>query len=183
MKEIFFFLVFKLESDPILFPMFKAIYIDQAEHEYSVALTELDNSTLPEDEVEVAVEYSTLNYKDALAITGKGPVVRSFSMVPGIDLAGRLTDSKDVRFAVGDRVLLTGWGMGELHWGGLAQCARGHADWFLPLPKPFSTFEAEWDITQQKDMITKIGLSEVIEQAYALLAGRVRGRIVVDINA
>jgi len=121
--------------------MFKAIYIDQAENGYSVALTELDKGALPDGEVEVAVEYSTLNYKDALAITGQKPVVRTFPMVPGIDLAGRVTDSRDVRFSVGDRVLLTGWGIGELHWGGLSQCARGHADWFLPLPATFSTYD------------------------------------------
>lgn len=122
--------------------MFKAIYIDQAENRYSVALTELENSALPEGEVEVAVEYSTLNYKDALAITGKRPVVRTFPMVPGIDLAGRVTESRDFRFEVGDRVLLTGWGVGECYWGGLAQYARGKADWFLPLPNSFSSFDA-----------------------------------------
>ncbi len=122
--------------------MFKAIYIDQGDDGYSVKLTELDESVLPDGEVSVAVEYSTINYKDALAITGKGPIIRSFPMVPGIDLAGTVTGSRDVRFAPGDRVLVTGWGVGERHWGGLAQCARGKADWFLPLPKTFSTRDA-----------------------------------------
>ncbi len=119
--------------------MFKAIYIDQGESGCSASLTELDESVLPEGEVSVAVEYSTINYKDALAITGKGPVVRTFPMVPGIDFAGRVTDSHHARFAVGDRVFLNGWGVGERYWGGLAQCARGKADWLLPVPKTFSS--------------------------------------------
>ena len=122
--------------------MFKAIYIEKVDDEYSVALTELREQALPDGEVTVAVEYSTLNYKDALAITGRGQVVRTFPMIPGIDLAGTVTNCRDARFSIGDYVFLNGWGMGELYWGGLAQCARGKAAWFLPLPKILSSREA-----------------------------------------
>ncbi len=121
--------------------MFKAIYITQDDKGYSASLTELNEDALPEGEVSVAVEYSTLNYKDALAITGKAPVVRAFPMVPGIDFAGVVTKSHDARFTAGDRVFLNGWGVGERYWGGLAQYARGKADWFLPLPKAFSSHD------------------------------------------
>ena len=121
--------------------MFKAIYIDQIENTPSTTLTQLDESALPEGDVTIAVEYSTLNYKDALAITGQRPVVKKYPMVPGIDYAGRVTQSCDTRFAVGDQVFLNGWGVGELHWGGLAQYARGKADWFLPLPKSLSSHD------------------------------------------
>jgi acrylyl-CoA reductase (NADPH) len=88
------------------------------------------------------VHYSTLNYKDGLAITGKGPVVRSFPMVPGIDFAGEVLESTSPEFKVGDAVLLNGWGVGEGHWGGLAQQARVKADWLIPLPKGFNAKQA-----------------------------------------
>jgi acrylyl-CoA reductase (NADPH) len=88
------------------------------------------------------VHYSTLNYKDGLAITGKGPVVRSFPMVPGIDFAGEVLESTSPEFKVGDAVLLNGWGVGEGHWGGLAQQARVKADWLIPLPKGFTAKQA-----------------------------------------
>jgi acrylyl-CoA reductase (NADPH) len=82
----------------------------------------------------VRVEYSTLNYKDALAITGAAPVVRTFPLVPGIDLAGTVEESTDPRYRCGDAVLLNGWGVGEVHWGGLAELARVKGDWLLPVP-------------------------------------------------
>lgn len=97
-------------------------------------LTQIAQDELPEGEVLVEVAYSSLNYKDALAITGKSPVVRSFPMVPGIDFAGTVRRSADPRFKPGDAVLLNGWGLGETRWGGLAQAARVPADWLLPLP-------------------------------------------------
>ncbi|MGS1105910.1 acrylyl-CoA reductase (NADPH) [Achromobacter anxifer] len=97
-------------------------------------LTQIGQDELPEGEVLVEVAYSSLNYKDALAITGKSPVVRSFPMVPGIDFAGTVRRSADARFKPGDAVLLNGWGLGETRWGGLAQAARVPADWLLPLP-------------------------------------------------
>jgi acrylyl-CoA reductase (NADPH) len=122
--------------------MFNAILIDKHESDYSARLTELDDDRLPEGDVTVQVAYSTLNYKDALAITGQAPVVRRFPMVPGIDLAGRVIDSRSPAFAPGDAVLLNGWGVGETHWGGLAQKARLKADWLIPLPPGLTAEQA-----------------------------------------
>lgn len=118
--------------------MFNAILIDKQDDDYSARLEAVDEARLPDGEVTVAVGYSTLNYKDALAITGRGPVVRDFPMVPGIDLAGTVESSNDDRFAPGDAVFLNGWGVGENHWGGLAQRARVKADWLLPIPGSLS---------------------------------------------
>lgn len=120
----------------------KAILIDKSDDKYSVRLTELKAAQLPKGDVTVAVEYSTLNYKDSLALTGAAPIVRKFPMVPGIDLAGTVTDSDHSGFAVGDRVLLNGYGVGERHWGGLAQQARVRGDWLVPVPEAFSTHQA-----------------------------------------
>lgn len=122
--------------------MFRAILIDKDDHGYRASLQELDETRLPEGEVHVRVSHSTLNYKDALAITGKGPVVRQFPMVPGIDLAGVVEESRHPDFQAGDAVLLNGWGVGETHWGGLAQLARLKGDWLIPLPAGFSAAEA-----------------------------------------
>jgi len=101
------------------------------------AVTALDDAALPEGEVRVDVAFSTVNYKDALAITGKSPVVRKFPMVPGIDFAGTVAESSDARYKKGDPVLLNGWGVGETHWGGLAQQARVKADWLVAIPPGF----------------------------------------------
>lgn len=122
--------------------MFRAILIDKHDHQQQVSLQNLDDSRLPEGDVQVRVSHSTLNYKDALAITGKGPVVRQFPMVPGIDLAGVVEESSHPDFQPGDAVLLNGWGVGESHWGGLAQRARLKGDWLIPLPEGFSAAEA-----------------------------------------
>src|SRR5215211_2932584 len=105
-------------------PMFSAILIDKGEAGQGISLTTLDEAQLPDGDVSVDVEYSTLNYKDGLAITGNSPVVRKFPMVPGIDLAGVVTESAHADWQKGDRVVLNGWGVGETHWGGLAQRAR-----------------------------------------------------------
>jgi acrylyl-CoA reductase (NADPH) len=102
----------------------------------------VDEVSLPEGDVRVKVLYSTLNYKDGLAITGKGPVVRSFPMIPGIDFAGEVLESASPDFKPGEMVLLNGWGVGEGHWGGLAQQARVKAEWLIPLPKGFSAKQA-----------------------------------------
>src|ERR1700730_9284695 len=118
--------------------MFKAILIERDERPYRATLTALDEGRLPAGDVTVRVDYSTLNYKDALAITGKAPVVRQFPMVPGIDFAGSVHASENSSYAIGDRVLLNGWGVGEQHWGGLAQLARVKGEWLLPLPALFS---------------------------------------------
>ncbi|MGV3652830.1 MAG: MDR family oxidoreductase [Noviherbaspirillum sp.] len=122
--------------------MFKAILLQREDNATRAELTSLDEASLPEGDVTVDVEYSTLNYKDALAITGKGPVVRTWPMVPGIDLAGTVAASGDARFKPGDRVLLNGWGVGELRWGGLAQKARLPADTLIPLPSAFTSRQA-----------------------------------------
>ena len=116
--------------------MFKALLLTQnPEGATQAAITSLDEAQLPEGEVLVDVAYSTVNYKDALAITGRIPVVRKFPMVPGIDLAGTVAQSSDARVKPGDAVLLNGWGVGETHWGGLAQKARVKADWLVPIPQ------------------------------------------------
>ena len=122
--------------------MFKGIVVEKDAEGYRASLAEIDENRLPAGDVTVRVEYSTLNYKDGLAITGKGPVVRSFPMVPGIDFAGVVEQSDHPEFKPGDTVVLNGWGVGEAHWGGLAQRARVKGDWLIPLPKRFSTRDA-----------------------------------------
>ena len=114
--------------------MFKAALIEKDDRGYRASITELPDDRLPDGDVMVDVEYSTLNYKDGLAITGKGPIVRAFPMVPGIDFAGVVRSTTHPDFAVGDRVVLNGWGVGEQHWGGLAQKARVKGDWLIKLP-------------------------------------------------
>jgi acrylyl-CoA reductase (NADPH) len=122
--------------------MFKALLLEQAGTTTVSRITSLDESSLPAGEVTVHVDFSTLNYKDALAITGKSPVVRTWPMVPGIDFAGTVQASSDARYRAGDRVVLNGWGVGETRWGGLAQCARAPADYLVPLPEGLSTMQA-----------------------------------------
>jgi len=122
--------------------MFNAILIERDPPPYRASLKKLEESQLPAGDVSVRVEYSTLNYKDALAITGKGPVVRQFPLVPGIDFAGTVDESSNPGFKRGDKVLLNGWGVGEAHWGGLAQVARVKADWLIPLPGALTTRQA-----------------------------------------
>lgn len=123
--------------------MFKALLLTQpVPRETRAECVELDEASLPAGAVRVAVSHSTLNYKDALAITGRSPVVRQFPMVPGIDLAGTVLDSEDARFQPGDAVLLNGWGVGETHWGGLAQQARVNGDWLIRRPEAFSARDA-----------------------------------------
>lgn len=119
--------------------MFTAIQITKDEAGYRAALAEIDEASLPPGDVTVAVDYSTINFKDGLAITGKSPVVRQFPMVPGIDFAGTVLESRSAKFKAGDKVLLNGWGVGEGHWGGLAQKAQVNADWLIPLPEGFTS--------------------------------------------
>jgi acrylyl-CoA reductase (NADPH) len=122
--------------------MFSAILIDKTDAGQSVTVTQLDEAQLPEGDVTIDVLYSTLNYKDGLAITGKGPVVRKWPMVPGIDLAGTVSASDNPEYKVGDSVVLNGWGVGETHWGGLAQKAKLKGDFLIPLPSTFSPKQA-----------------------------------------
>jgi acrylyl-CoA reductase (NADPH) len=114
--------------------VFKAVLIEKDGQGYRANVTELPEDRLPEGDVTVDVEYSSLNYKDGLAITGKGPIVRAFPMIPGIDFAGVVRTTANPDFAVGDRVVLNGWGVGEQHWGGLAQKAKVKGDWLIKLP-------------------------------------------------
>jgi acrylyl-CoA reductase (NADPH) len=122
--------------------MFKAILIDKQDGSQSVRIVDLDDSKLPDAPVTVRVEYSTINYKDGLAITGKSPVVRKFPMVPGIDLAGVVEASTSEAWRPGERVLLNGWGVGEGHWGGLSQKARLKAEWLQRTPTAFTARQA-----------------------------------------
>ncbi|MBE0508948.1 MAG: alcohol dehydrogenase catalytic domain-containing protein, partial [Marinospirillum sp.] len=122
--------------------MFKALKIEKDETGYRTQLASLEDSQLPDGDVTIKVDFSTLNYKDALAITGKGPVVRNFPMVPGIDLAGSVESSSNPAYQPGDAVVLNGWGVGEVHWGGLAQKARLKGDWLIPLPTAFTPRQA-----------------------------------------
>ena len=116
----------------------RAILITKDDSGYKAQLETVDESQLPEGDVRIAVDYSTMNYKDSLAISGASPVVRNFPMVPGIDLAGTVTQSSSADFSVGDNVLLNGWGVGEVHWGGLAEQASLKADWLIKRPEAFS---------------------------------------------
>ena len=122
--------------------MFKGILIEKDESSYRATLKDIDDSLLPEGDVTVGVAYSSLNYKDCLAITGKSPVVRRFPMIPGVDLAGTVEASSNPDYRVGDSVLLNGWGVGETHWGGLAHKARIKGEWLAHLPSAFSPRQA-----------------------------------------
>jgi len=122
--------------------MFKGILIEKDDAGYRAALKEIDETQLPEGDVTVSVSHSTLNYKDGLAITGKGPVVRKFPMVPGVDLVGSVEESSHPEYQIGDSVVLNGWGVGEVHWGGLAQKARLKGEWLVPLPQQFTPLQA-----------------------------------------
>jgi acrylyl-CoA reductase (NADPH) len=122
--------------------MFSAVLIRKTDDGQRVEPSTLEEASLPEGDVAVDIRYSTLNYKDALAITGKGPVVRSFPMIPGIDFAGVVTQSAHADYKTGDRVVLNGWGVGEKHWGGLAQKARVQGDWLIPLAAPLDERQA-----------------------------------------
>ncbi len=120
----------------------QAILINKDDSGYSAQISQIEEQQLPTGDVLIQVDYSTLNYKDSLAITGASPVVRNFPMVPGIDLAGTVEHSDHADFKVGDQVVLNGFGAGEGHWGGLAQKARVKGDWLVPLPTAFTPKQA-----------------------------------------
>lgn len=121
---------------------FNALVLSQRDGQTVAELTRLTDADLPAEQVLVAVDYSSLNYKDGLAVTGKGKIVRRFPLVPGIDLAGTVLESASPAYRPGDRVVLTGWGVGESHWGGYAQRARVRADWLTPLPDRLDSRQA-----------------------------------------
>jgi len=114
--------------------MFKCIYINKAGSNCKVELAELDESDLPEGDVEVDIQYSSINYKDALAITGRSSIVKRFPMIPGVDFSGVVSRSSHPEFEVGKAVLLNGWKVGETHMGGLSQKAKVNGDWLVPMP-------------------------------------------------
>jgi acrylyl-CoA reductase (NADPH) len=122
--------------------VFKAILLEKGEKAPIAKLVELDESELPEGDVLVDIEYSTLNFKDALAITGKGPVVRKYPIVPGIDIAGTVVESQHNNWQAGDQVILNGWGVGESYWGGMSQKASLNGDWLIRRPEPLSSQQA-----------------------------------------
>lgn len=124
--------------------MFKALIMEQNDEGLATAaIREIDETALPEGDVTVAVDYSTVNYKDGLCLSSKGGgLVRNYPHVPGIDFAGTVQTSQDDRYRPGDKVVLTGWRVGEMHWGGYAQKARVKADWLVPLPEGLSAQQA-----------------------------------------
>ena len=121
---------------------FRAVLLSQADKAVSSEITELDESQLPDGNVTVDVAYSTLNYKDGMILNGVGRLVRDYPHVPGIDFSGVVSSSSDDRYAQGDRVVLTGWRVGEAHWGGYSEKARVNADWLVKLPEGLSELDA-----------------------------------------
>ncbi len=153
--------------------MFNALVLEQHEKQTLANITALAESDLPDGNVTVDIDYSSLNYKDGLAITGKGKIVRQFPMVPGIDFAGTVADSQHPDYQPGDKVVLTGWGVGEGHWGGMAEKARVNGDWLVPL--------AEGLTEQQAMMVGTAGLTAML-CVQALIDGGVKpedGKVLV----
>ncbi len=122
--------------------MFKALVLDQVDDQTVAEVKQLSVDDLPKEEVLIAVEYSSLNYKDGMAVTGTGKIIRTFPMVPGIDLAGKVIESTSARYMPGDGVILTGWGVGERYWGGYSQQAKARPDWLVPMPEGLDSRKA-----------------------------------------
>ena len=114
---------------------FRALVLDEAEKVVSASIQQLTDDQLPEGDVTVAISHSTLNYKDGMVLSGIGRLVRNYPHVPGIDFAGTVESSESASYKAGDKVVLTGWRVGEAHWGGYAQKARVKSDWLVPLPE------------------------------------------------
>ena len=122
---------------------FNAVLVNRSEDKkITSSLEVIDESQLPDGDVTVDIDFSTLNYKDGLAITGAAPVIRNYPMVPGIDFAGTVTESTHASWKAGDKVILNGWGVGEVHWGGLAQKARVNGDWLIAKPESLNSYQA-----------------------------------------
>ena len=117
--------------------MYKAILLKDKENDAEI--TSINLNDLPSGDVTVQIEFSTINYKDSLAIVNKIPIIRKFPMVPGIDFVGKVLESNSSKFSENQKVILNGWGVGESHWGGLSQIARVNSDWLIPLPKDMSS--------------------------------------------
>jgi acrylyl-CoA reductase (NADPH) len=122
--------------------MFKALVLNKQDGKVTAGVEEVDEARLPDGDVTVAIEYSTLNYKDGLIITDKAPLVRDFPHIPGVDLAGRVIESRHSDWRAGDAVVLTGWGVGERHWGGHAERARVKGEWLVPVSEGWTTRHA-----------------------------------------
>ena len=121
---------------------FKALVVNQEGENFTRKVKSIDKSFLKHGDVLVKVDYSTINYKDSLAITSSSPIIKNFPMVPGIDFAGTVEESTNSNFNVGDNVILNGFGVGEKHWGGLSQKARVNGDWLIHMPKEFTANQA-----------------------------------------
>lgn len=122
--------------------MARALILDRKDNQITASIDSVKPEQLPEGNVTIDVDWSGINYKDALAITGKGKIIRNFPMVPGIDFSGRVRSSEDPRFQAGQNVILTGWGVGENHWGGLSELARVKGDWLVPTPESLDNRKA-----------------------------------------
>src|SRR4029077_13013454 len=132
----------KLRSRSFRMATFKAIVVDKGDAGQTVRLTDFDENNLMDGDVTVGVEWSTVNYKDGLAVTGKAPVVRRFPMIAGVDFSGTVESSSHPAWEPGDKVVLNGWGLGETHLGAYAQKARVKGDWLVRLPQSISAREA-----------------------------------------
>jgi acrylyl-CoA reductase (NADPH) len=159
--------------------MFSGILISKTEAGQKVELTQIDEAQLHEGDVTIDVEYSTLNFKDGLALTGKSPIVRRWPLVPGIDLAGTVSESSSSEWKKGDKVVLNGWGVGESHSGGLAQKARLKGEWLTPLQKAFTAKQAMaigtagYTAALSVDALVKFGVKP--EQGEVLVTGATGG--------
>lgn len=119
--------------------MFNALLVNKTDEEFTAEIKEIQESDLPDGDVLIDIEYSTINYKDGLAVTNSSPIVRSWPMIPGIDLAGTVAESSNPDVSVGDKVLVNGWGIGEETFGGFSQRARLQGEWTVPVPENFTT--------------------------------------------
>ena len=122
--------------------MFNALLVNKTDEEFTAEIKEIQESDLPDGDVLIDIEYSTINYKDGLAVTNSSPIVRSWPMIPGIDLAGTVVESSNPDVSVGDKVLVNGWGIGEETFGGFSQRARLQGEWTVPVPENFTTAQA-----------------------------------------
>lgn len=121
---------------------FQALVLEQHDGQTKPTVQHLTLADLPDGDVLVKVDYTSINYKDAMAVTGTGKIIRQFPMVPGIDMVGTVVESASTRFHAGEAVVLTGWGVGERHWGGLSQYQRVKSDWLVPLPQGMTGLQA-----------------------------------------
>ncbi|MFM0200202.1 alcohol dehydrogenase catalytic domain-containing protein [Paraburkholderia fungorum] len=172
---------------------FNALMLREEDRKTRAAVETLSFDALPAEDTLVKIDYSTINYKDALAVTGTGKVVKAWPLVPGIDFAGTVVETTNPQLTAGQKVVLTGWGVGEKHWGGYSQYQRVRGDWLVPLPDGLGTREAMMVGTAGLTAmlcVSALGaitaktvrLTEVPSAAADLLAGKVRGRLLVDVN-